>query len=481
VSDLVVVDPATGHEIARVPASDDADVDAAVAAARTAQPAWAALPHRERARLLRRLAEAIRAEAPSLAALLSRENGKPARDAEALDLAYAPATFELFAGLIETIRGEIVEQGPIETHVLPEPYGVIAAVLPFNWPPIHFAAKCAPALAAGNTVVLKPGDQAPLTVLRLVEIAATVLPPGVVTVVTGLPAGRMLVAHAGVDRISFTGSPETGRRVLEAAASRLIPATMELGGKNALIVYPDADLDRAVAAAVEGGFFNQGEACTATSRILLHHDVYDAFAARFADATRRLIVGRGTGDVDVGPLVDAVQRDRVLAHIDRARAQGAVVLAEAELPADPALHGGFWVAPTVLGDVTSDMAIATEEVFGPVVTLHRFGDDEEAVQLANGTDFGLTAAVFTADAARARRIAGRLEAGMVFVNNYFRASLLGTPFGGVKHSGFGREGAPETLREFTRSKSVRYAPDPRAVPLWIGARRPVEAQSAGST
>jgi len=259
---------------------------------------------------------------------------------------------------------------------------------------------------------------------------------------------------------------------MASAAPNLTPSTMELGGKNALLVFPDADLDNALSHAIDGAFFNQGEACTATARILVHDDVYNEFLARFAAATERLVVGEGTDTgTDLGPMVDQKQQARVLSYIDIARAEGARLVTQGEIPSEEHLRGGYWVPPTVFADVTPEMRIAQEEVFGPVVAFMRFSTEEEALQIANGTAFGLTAAVFTADLTRARRMASDLQAGMVFINNYFRASLLGSPFGGVKASGFGREGAEETLRDYVRSKNVRYPSGLRAVPEWVSAAR----------
>jgi acyl-CoA reductase-like NAD-dependent aldehyde dehydrogenase len=456
-----------------VDACGAAEVEAAVASARRAfEEDWRDRPVRERAQLLRTVAERIRDQADELAELECRENGKPRRDARQFDVNFAHATFDYFAGISVALHGEVVPQGPIEAHVVREPYGVVGAILPFNWPPIHFAAKCAPALAAGNTVVVKPGEQAPLTVLRLVEIANEVLPPGVINAVTGIEAGVALAAHPGLGRLTFTGASATGRKVMAAAAQTLTPPTMELGGKNALLVFPDADLDVALAGAIEGMFFNQGEACTATSRLLVHEDVHDAFLERFTQAAMRLVVGDGLDEAtDLGPMVDARQQQRVLDYIEAGVAEGARLVAQGEVPADERLRGGFFVAPTVFADVRPDMRIAQEEIFGPVVCFMRFSTENEAVEIANGTPYGLTAAVFTRDGDRARRLARRLEAGMVFVNNYFRASLLGSPFGGVKDSGFGREGAPETLLEFTRTKNVRFPSQQSEVPVWQSVQR----------
>jgi acyl-CoA reductase-like NAD-dependent aldehyde dehydrogenase len=462
-----VIEPSTGAPLARVVAGDAVLVDRAVRSARAALPAWRALSGRERGAYLRRVADRIRANADELGELVSRENGKPKRDALANDVSFSSNCFDFFAGLGDTLPGEIIDQGPIETRVIYEPYGVVAAILPFNWPPIHFAKKGAPALITGNTVVIKPGEQAPLTVLRLVEIANEVLPPGVLNAVPGMEAGAALAGHPNVERISFTGATATGRRVLASAAENLTYATMELGGKNSLMVLPDADLEQAVEIAIEGMFYNQGEACTSTARILLHDDVYDSFLERFVTATTALVVGDGLDPrTDVGPMVDARQRDRVLGYLHTALEEGARIVGQGDVPTDPAYAAGYWVPPTVLADVTPDSTVGQEEIFGPIALIMRFSAVDEAVEIANGTAYGLTAAICSRDEAEAWRIAQRLEAGMVFVNNYMRRSFLGSPFGGVKGSGFGRENAPETLHEFVRSKAVRFRSGRGEVPVW---------------
>ena len=465
---FAVHEPATGDEIARVVNADAAVVDRAVRDARRAyEQTWRHMPPRERGHLLGQVAARIRANADELAELEAREVGKPRRDAQRFDVSFSHACFDYFAGLADTLHGEILNQGPIEARVLYEPYGVVAAILPFNWPPIHFSKKSAPALAAGNTVVIKPGEQAPLTALRLVEIANEVLPPGVVNAVPGISAGPALAAHPLVERISFTGATTTGRRVLQTAAENVTFATMELGGKNALLVLKDADLEVAVNVALEGMFYNQGEACTSTSRILVHDSIHDEFLRRFARATERLVVGDGLdARTDVGPMVDARQRDKVLEYLQIALREGARLVTQGVLPTDERLRNGFWVAPTVLADITPEMTVAQEEVFGPIASVMRFTEEDEAIEIANGTKYGLTAAICTTDVARAWAMAQRLEAGMIFVNNYMRRAFLGSPFGGVKGSGFGRENAIETLREFTRSKNVRFPSGRGNIPVW---------------
>ena len=464
---FAVAEAATGRTMAAVVAADDELVDRAVRDARRAyDETWRHLSPRERGSLMRAVAARIREHADELGELVAREMGKPKRDALRVDVVSCHTSFDYYAGIAETVHGEVLDQGPVEARITYEPYGVVAAILPFNWPPIHFSKKAAPALAVGNTVVLKPGEQAPLTVLRLAELANEVLPPGVINVVSGIGAGAALVDHPRVERISFTGSTATGRRVLEGAAKNLTYATMELGGKNALLVLDDADLDRAVAVAIEGMFYNQGEACTSTSRILVHQSRYEAFAAAFVEATARLVIGDPLDpSTDIGPLVDARQRDRVLSYVERGLAEGATMLLCADLPAglDP---DGYYVAPVVFGDVTSSMSIAQDEIFGPVACLLAFGDDDEAVAIANDSAYGLTAAICTADEARASALAARLEVGMVFVNNYTRRTFIGSPFGGVKASGYGREYAPETMLEFVRAKNVRFPSGRGAIPGW---------------
>lgn len=462
-----VVEPSTATVLANVVSADDALVDRAVRSARAALPAWRNLSGRQRGAYLKQVAERIRAHADELGELVSRENGKPKRDALANDVAFSSNCFEFFAGLGDSLPGEIIDQGPIETRVLYEPYGVVACILPFNWPPIHFAKKGAPALITGNTVVIKPGEQAPLTVLRLVEIANEVLPPGVLNAVPGLTAGAALAGHPGVERISFTGATATGRRVLQTAAQNLTYATMELGGKNALMVFPDADLDLAVTVAIEAMFYNQGEACTSTARILVQDAVYDAFLTKFTAAATALVVGDGLDPgTDIGPMVDPKHRDRVLSYLQTALDEGARIVGQGSVPTEAPYADGYWVPPTVLADVTPDSTVGQEEIFGPIALLMRYSTLDEAIEIANGTAYGLTAAMITRDEAAAWHIAQRLEAGMVFVNNYMRRSFLGSPFGGQKGSGFGRENAPETLHEFVRSKAVRFRSGRGEVPVW---------------
>jgi len=451
-----VDNPATGQPICEVQGAGPADVDAAVRAAHAAQPRWAARPVAERAAVLRAIATALRPQADALALLETEENGKPLAQARHADMEACIGSFEFFAAQLLALETPSRTLGAITSSEELVPYGVVAGILPFNWPPIHFAAKVAPALAMGNAIVLKPGEQAPLTALRLAELVGAVLPDDVLQIVPGGAAtGQALVTHPLVRKLSFTGAPATGATVLAAIAARHVPALMELGGKNALIVFDDADLDAALAGALEGAFFNKGEACTAASRILVQRPVYAQFVERLARATRRLRVGDGRDPaVHVGPLVSRAQQQRVQGYLQLGQQEGARMAAQAALPSDPALAQGFFVPPTVFADVTSAMRIAREEIFGPVTCVMPFDTEAQAIRISNDSDFGLLAAVYSRDDERTHRVAGQLEVGLVLINNYNR-QFMGTPFGGTKASGYGREHCAQTLREFAYLRSRR--------------------------
>ncbi|WP_229479118.1 MULTISPECIES: aldehyde dehydrogenase family protein [Mycolicibacterium] len=464
---FAVENPATGTTVATIQGCGAGEVDAAVRAAFHAHHNWKARSPRERGAWLRRIADAVREHADEIARLESTDNGKPFTQARQFDLEAAIAIFELFGALCESLPGAVRDAGPTIDITMLEPFGVVAAIVPFNWPPLHTAGKLAPALAVGNAVVLKPPEQAPLSVLGMIEIAQSILPDDVVHIVPGGgETGAALAGHPLVGKISFTGAPSTGAAVLKTAAHNLTPTLMELGGKNPFVVFDDADLGSVIPWAVEAAFFNQGEACTAASRILVHNDIHDEVADRLAAAVTRLRVGDGADpDTHVGPLVTAQQRRRVEEYIAIGRAEGATLRAQAALPGDPRLAEGHFVAPTLFTGVRHDMRIATEEIFGPVTCLIPFETEDEAVEIANGTEFGLVAGVFTADAERAMRVSRAIRAGMVFINHYHRA-FTGTPFGGVGHSGYGREHALETLHEFGYSKSLRMPSGATPIPRW---------------
>jgi acyl-CoA reductase-like NAD-dependent aldehyde dehydrogenase len=417
---------------------------------------------------MRDVAAALREHRDEIAALETRDNGKPISQAIG-DTEGAIGSFEMFASLSEAIPGGGVrDQGSILDVSLLEPFGVVGGIVPFNWPPVHTAGRpLAPALAVGNAVVIKPPEQAPLSALRVMEIVASVVPDDVVHVVPGGGAtGAALAAHPLIRKLTFTGSPSTGSAVLKALADNLTPATMELGGKNPFLIFADADLDLAVSWALEAGFFNSGEACSAASRVLVEASVYDAVVEKYARAVSRLRVGPGTDPASqIGPAVTAQHRQRILNYLEIGQAEGALIAAQASLPSAPELAGGYWTPPTLFAGVTPHMRIAREEIFGPVVCLIPFKDEAEAVEIANGTDFGLMASIFTRDAERQMRLGRAIQAGIIHVNSYSRA-LGGTPFGGVKHSGFGREGAQMTLAQYGYVKTIRLPSGVESIPRW---------------
>jgi acyl-CoA reductase-like NAD-dependent aldehyde dehydrogenase len=472
---FAVENPATGQVVTVVHGAGIDEVDQAVRAAHAAHLTWKQRPARERGRYLRQIADVIRAHADEIAALESREMGKPISQARNFDVEAAIGIFEYFGAMVEVLPSQARDYGPVFDVTTLEPYGVIAGIVPFNWPPIHTAGKVAPALAVGNAAVLKPPEQTPSVVLRLVELIQSVLPDPVVHAVPGGgEVGAALAGHHLVGKVSFTGSPRTGSAVLRTAAGNLTPALMELGGKNPLLVFDDASLHDALLAAIDGGFFNQGEACTAASRILLQDDIYAEFEEKLCAAVSRLRVGDGADPAtDVGPLVTRAQQKQVLDYLDIGVAEGARIAAQAPLPRDPRLADGFYVGPTVLTGVTPDMRVAQEEIFGPVVALIRFTDEADAVRIANGTPYGLVAAVFTADGDRALRVSRQIRAGAVFVNNYARVAI-GSGFGGVGDSGFGREHAQETLAEYGYTKTIRLAANRDELPYWNAAARVLE-------
>jgi acyl-CoA reductase-like NAD-dependent aldehyde dehydrogenase len=465
---FTVENPATGEPIAIVQGGGVDEVDRAVRAAHEGFLKWRLRPPRERGSILLKVAEKIRAHADEIAHLETREMGKPFTQSRPYDVEVCINSFDYFGNLIAKMpAGTVHDLGALSSTTYIEPYGVVGGILPFNWPPIHFAAKTAPALAAGNAIVLKPGEQAPLAVIRLVELVNEVVPDDVVHVVPGLgPVGGALVSHKLVRKISFTGSPDTGRRVMQSVAQNLTPALLELGGKNPFVVFADADVAHLTSDIIEGAYYNQGEACTAASRVLVHRTIHDRVVASLAKAVSKLCVGDGEDPrTHIGPLINANQKARVLKYMQIAREEGAKIAAEAPLPTDPRLKNGHFVAPTLYVGVRPEMRIAQEEIFGPVTCVIPFDTYDEAIAIANGTEFGLVACVYTRDAELANRASRDIEAGVVFINNYNRA-FLGSPFGGTKASGYGREHSIETLREFGYLKAVRAPTGRSPVPRW---------------
>ncbi len=454
---LDVENPATGEAFATAPAGTDSDVDAAVRAAREAFEAWRWTDPKERADALFEIADAIAEHREELIELETLENGKPLYQS-GNDVSAAEKTFRYYAGGADKFYGDTMNHTPEEVRQTTyEPYGVVAVVVPWNWPPMHTADFAAVALATGNTVVLKPAPETPLSSIRIAELAADVLPDGVFNVVTGgIEPGVALTSHEDVDMVTFTGSDANGEAVLSAAADNITPTMMELGGKNPALVFPDTDLDRTVSGLIRSAFYNSGQACSGSERFLVHEDVYDEFIEAFAEELSQLVVGDGRDEAtQVGPMATAQQRDKVHEALDSAQSEGAEVLAQAETPDDSKYANGNWAPPTLLGNANREMDIFQEEVFGPVVTAVPFADEEEAIELANGVDYGLTGSIWTGDVSRAHRVAAQLETGLVAVNNPNRGGL-GIPFGGYKRSGIGRKkDFTESMREFTQPKSIR--------------------------
>lgn len=460
-----VINPATAQVIHHAPAGTAVDIDAAVAAARRAfdHGPWPRLPGADRARILRAMADGIRARAVELARLEVLDNGKPLPEAD-WDIADAAGCFEFYAGLAEDLDAKSEEPIPLAdarftAKAVREPLGVAGAIIPWNYPLLMAAWKVAPALAAGCTVVLKPSELTPLTALELGAIAeAAGVPPGVLNIVTGLgpDAGQPLTEHPGVDKLAFTGSVPTGSRIMAAAARDIKKISLELGGKSPLIVFDDADIAKAVEWILFGIFWNQGQVCSATSRLLVQDGLYDRLLARLIEETGKITVGDGlTPGTLLGPLVSAPQLEKVLAAIAKARADGATVAAGGTRLDGP----GYFLRPTVLTGVPLDSDAWREEIFGPVVCVRRFTDETEAIRLANDSRFGLAAAVISADDARADRVAAALRAGIVWVN-CSQPTFTEAPWGGYKQSGIGRELGRWGLENYLETKQItRYVSD----------------------
>jgi betaine-aldehyde dehydrogenase len=463
------LNPHNNRVIAEVAMAGPADVDAAVDAARGAFPRWSRTAAMERGRLLLKLADAIEAHAEELARLESLDTGHPLRDTRALDVPRTAVTFRYFGGMADKFEGSVI---PVEAgflnYLLREPVGVVGQIVPWNFPLMFTSWKMAPALAAGNCVVMKPADLTPLSSLRIAELMAEVgFPEGVVNILpgTGPHAGQYLAEHPRIGKIAFTGSTGVGRKVVAASAGNLKKVQLELGGKGANIVFADANLPAAVAGSAFAIFHNQGQACIAGARLILHESIADAFLEHFVALAQSLRIGDPLDPAtELGPLTSIHHRDRVLDYVALARSEGADILCGGEAPADAALAAGCYVLPTVVKARAGDR-VEQEEVFGPFVSVTTFATDEEALVLANGTEYGLGAGLWTRDLARAHRMARELKSGMVWINCYKRVNPA-SPFGGVGSSGYGREMGFEVMREYTQAKSVWVNVDANLQPYY---------------
>ncbi|WP_445115340.1 aldehyde dehydrogenase family protein [Acinetobacter sp. WZC-1] len=452
-----VLNPATGELITRIAAAEAEDVDLAVSAAQKAFPAWSEMPAAERGRLLFKLADLIEEHTEELAQLESLDTGHPIRDSRRLDVPRTVACFRYFAGMADKIEGSVipVEQGFLN-YVTREPIGVVGQIVPWNFPLMFTSWKLGPALAAGNVVVMKPSEITPLSTLRIAELIKQAgFPDGVVNIVPGYgyTAGQRLAEHPDVGKISFTGSTQTGRNIVNASTGNLKRIQLELGGKGANIVFEDANIDAAVNGAIWAIFHNQGQACIAGSRLMLHESIADQFLDKFIALAKTIRLGNPMdANTEMGPLTSELHRTKVLSYAKIAVEQGGKILLGGTVPEDENLKNGFYVLPTIVEAKPMDR-VAQEEVFGPFVAVMRFKDDAEALAMANSTEYGLGSGLWTSNLQRAHSLARKIKVGMCWINSYKRVNP-GSPFGGVGKSGYGREMGFESIHDYTEAKSV---------------------------
>jgi len=454
-------DPTTGNPLAEIQAGGAEDIDRAVEAAWTAyDEQWADTSPAERQRVLETIAARVEENAEEFARLEVLDNGKPITEAR-IDMELVVDHFRYFAGAARVNEGITApSDGARHVETIREPYGAVGQIIPWNFPLLMAAWKLGPALSAGNTVVLKPAEETPLTILKLMNEVDEVLPDGVVNVVTGLgpEAGAPLAKHPDIRKLAFTGSTEIGREVMKSAADSVTDITLELGGKSPLIVYPDADLDRAVETAILAIFFNTGECCCAGSRLFLHTDIKDEFLDRLGKAAEEIEVGDPLLEsTELGPKVTQEQVERTMSYIQEARDAGATFVTGGDQPGgDGALADGCFVEPTLIADIDHDNRAVQEEIFGPVQEVFEWSDYDDMMAQANDVDYGLAAGVITNDVQKAYKTAKDLEAGNIWVNSY-NDFPAGQPFGGYKQSGIGRETAFEAVKHYTQTKTVNFA------------------------
>lgn len=448
------IDPATGTVLATVARGGAAEVDAAVESATSAQRAWARTSPEHRAGVLTRLAALVREHGEELALLDSEDTGKPLGQARA-DATVTARYFDFYGHAIDTYYGDAIPIGEeVVAYTRREPHGVIGSVIAWNYPLQLLGRSIGPAIATGNASIVKPADETPRSAVRVAELALDAgLPAGVLNIVTGLgaEAGAAISEHPGIHHLTFIGSTAIGRRIAHAAADRVVPAMLELGGKSAQIVFPDADLDRAVPTIVRAILQNAGQTCSAGSRLLVHRDIHAQLVDAVAEEFSSTSIGRGVDDPDLGPLISRKQQDRVSGMVGAA---GGRVVVGGAVPSGDGLGAGAYFEPTLIDDVDPGDTIAQEEVFGPVLVAMPFDDEAEAVAIANGTDYALLGAIWTRDVSRAHRLAAEVEAGQVYVNTYGAGGGVELPFGGSRRSGYGREKGREALDGATRTKTV---------------------------
>ncbi|MFD1215278.1 betaine-aldehyde dehydrogenase [Microbulbifer celer] len=451
--------PATGEKICRVAEAGQSDVDKAVASASKGQAEWAAMSGAERGRVLVKTAQLLREHCDALARLESLDGGKPIAETPEADVGSAADCLEFFGGQAASLHGEYQSVPGGFFYTRPEPVGICAGIGAWNYPIQIAAWKSAPALAAGNAMLFKPAELTPLTALKLAELYQQAgLPDGVFNVIQGMAdTGKMLTAHPGIAKISLTGEVGTGKAVMRAAADSLKSVTLELGGKSPLIIFDDADLDNAVSAAMLGNFYTQGQICTNSTRVFVHESIREAFVQKLVARTQKLKLGDPLSpDTDVGPMVSADHMAGVLGYIDKGKQEGGKVLTGGGRATNPGLENGNFVEPTIFDNLDDTMTIVREEIFGPVLSLLAFSSEQEVLERANASEFGLAGGVFTKDIQRAHRVAEKMDAGIVWINQY-NLTPVEMPFGGFKQSGIGKENSRRAFEHYTRLKTVYVA------------------------